>query len=125
MLHLTLSDTFTFLDIPSELNNVQLSNSITPPLITKELLDVTSKIEAGELGEIYDDDITMPATSTPKDVFEKKIDERQNRMRRSPSFWDDSVHNYPVKQRYDRHRDSSNCWRNKRDSRYDKNEKYR
>jgi len=107
MVYLSLSETYTFLDLHSELNNLPLSNS---PLITNKVLDVTTKVEPGEIGD--DNDVVMPLTSTPKDIADKKSEEKQNRARRSPSLWDDSIHNYPIKYRDDRHRDLSNRRRN-------------
>lgn len=120
MVNLHLTEPFSLLDIPSELNNEQLCNSNCSSFITNKELDVTPKLETGELRE---DDSPIPVTSTPKDAIVKN-EERKNRIRRSPSFWEDSVHNYPVKHRDDRYRESNN-WRNKssRDNRYDK--KYR
>lgn len=121
MVHLHLSEVFTFLDIPSKLNNIQQSTSNVSPLITNsKALDVTPEIVVNEL--VNDDNILMHATSTPKDIIEKQVNDRQNRERRSPSFWDDSIHNYPInKYRDDRHRES-NRWKNKsyRDNRHDK-----
>lgn len=118
MVYLKLSEAFVFLNLPSELEDVSQSNSVPSPLLTKKKLDI-SLLEPGELNS--DCDIHKPITSTPKDVIEKKDDQKLNRGRRSPSFWEDSVHNYPVKYRDDRHRDS-NRWSNKfhRDNRYDK-----
>lgn len=118
MIHLNLSESFTFLDIPSELNSSQVSTSIISPLTTNsKALAITSEIEINEM--VHN---CMPATSTPKDIDEKQINERQNRERRSPSFWDNSFRNYPInKYRNDRHRES-NRWKNKiyRDNRHDK-----
>lgn len=108
MVYLSLSEKFTFLDIPSELNSVQPLNSLSSSSITTKALDVTPEIEPGELDS---DSNILPVTSTPKDIVESKSSERKNRERRSPSFWEDSVHNYPVKYRNDRHRESS-CWQN-------------
>ncbi|XP_026818114.1 uncharacterized protein LOC113557035 [Rhopalosiphum maidis] len=117
MVYLNVSETFTFLDIPSELNNVQPSDPIASPLITtNKMLDITPKMQSGELEN--DEDLLMPVTSTPKDDVEIK-NEKDDRTRRSPSFWDDSVHNYPIKHRDDRHRDS-NRWQNKTHHKYDK-----
>lgn len=122
MVNLHLTEPFSLLDIPSELNDEQpsdlhCSSFITTKTITTKELDVTPEIEAGELKK---DNSPIPVTSTPKDAIMKN-EERKNRIRRSPSFWEDSVHNYPVKHRDDRYRES-NSWRNKcnRDSRYDK-----
>jgi len=116
MVYLNVSETFTFLDIPSELNNVQPSEPIVSPLITNKMLDITPKMQSGELEN--DEELLMPVTSTPKDDVEIK-NEKDDRTRRSPSFWDDSVHNYPIKHRDDRHRDS-NRWQNKTHHKYDK-----
>lgn len=113
MVNLKLTEPFSLLDIPSELNNEQPSNSNCSSFITNKELDVTPEIEPGELGND-----NSPVTSTPKDAIVKN-EEKKNRTRRSPSFWEDSVHNYPVKHRDDRYRES-NSWRN---NRYDK--KYR
>lgn len=122
MVHLHLSEAFTFLDIPSELNSIQLSTPIVSPLITNsKTLDVTPEIVVNELVN-DDDDVVIPVTSTPKDTDEKQIKEKPNRDRRSPSLWDDSDYNYPTsKYRNDRHRES-NRWKNTgyRDNRYDK-----
>lgn len=121
MVYLNLSETFTFLDIPSEVHNVQSFNQIASPLITTNReLDITPEIEAGEL--VGTDEIFVPASSTPKDI-EKKMEDRQNRERRSPSFWKDSVHNYPINKYRENHRHrESNHWRNKsyRENYYDK-----
>lgn len=116
MVYLNVSEIFTFLDIPSELNNVQPSDPIASPLITtNRMLDITPKMESGEL---EDQELLVPVTSTPKDYVDIK-NEKNDRTRRSPSFWDDSVHNYPIKHRDDRHRDS-NRWQNKTYHKYDK-----
>ncbi|XP_029345669.1 uncharacterized protein LOC100572770 isoform X1 [Acyrthosiphon pisum] len=118
--YLNLSETFTFLDILSESNNVQLSDPITSQLITtNKTLDVIPKMESGELRN--DEEITIPVTSTPKNCVEIKND-KDNRARRSPSFWEDSVHNYPIRHRDDRHRET-NRWQNKTYHNYDR--KYR
>jgi len=116
MVHLHLSEAFTFLDIPSELNSIQLSTPIVSPLITNsKTLDTTPEV-VNEL--VNDGDVLIPATSTPKDT-----DENQNRDRRSPSLWNDTDnYNYPTnKYRDDRHWES-NRWKNTgyRDNRYDK-----
>lgn len=117
MVYLSLSEKFTFLDIPSELNSEPF-NLISSPKTTKAL-DITPEIEPGELDR---DSIILPVTSTPKDIVENKSSERQNRARRSPSLWEDSVHNYPVKHRNDRHRDirhrESNQYKSYKDRRY-------
>lgn len=116
MVYLNVSEIFTFLDIPSELNNVQPSDPIASPLITtNKMLDITPKMESGEL---EDEKLLMPVTSTPKDDVDIR-NEKDDRTRRSPSFWNDSVHNYPIKHRDDRHRDS-NRWQNKTYHKYDK-----
>jgi len=100
MVCLNVSESFTFLDIPSELKNVQTSNPIVSPSITtNKILDVTPKIESSELENA---EILRPVTSTPKDYVELK-NVKDDRSRRSPSFWDDSVQNYPIKHREDRH----------------------
>ncbi|XP_025205135.1 uncharacterized protein LOC112601640 [Melanaphis sacchari] len=118
LVYLNASETFTFLDIPSELNNTQLSDPIaSPSLTTNKMLDITPKMECGEL----ENDVLIPVTSTPKDDIEIK-NEKNDRTRRSPSFWDDSVYNYPIKHRDDRHRDI-NRRQNKTHHKYDK--KYR
>lgn len=118
MVYLKLSEAFIFLNIPSELQDVSQPNTVPLPLLTDKKLEVSSELESGELRN--DSDIPMPVTSTPKDI-EKKDDLKQNRARRSPSFWEDSIHNYPTKYRDDRHRES-NRWSNKfhRENRYDK-----
>lgn len=117
MVYLKLSEAFIFLNIPSELQDVSQPKTVPLPLLTNKKLDVSSVLESGELRS--NNDIPMPITSTPKDI-DKKDDLKQNRARRSPSFWEDSVL-YPTKYRDDRHRDS-NRWSNKfhRDNRYDK-----
>lgn len=115
MVYLNLSETFTFLDISSEVHNVQPSNQNDSPLITSNReLDITPEIEPGEL--ISNDEIFVPASSTPKDI-EKKIEKRQNRARRSPSFWEDSVHNYPINKYRENH------WH--RESNHRRNKSYR
>ncbi|XP_022177524.1 uncharacterized protein LOC111038643 isoform X2 [Myzus persicae] len=120
MVYLNLSGTFTFLDIPSELNNVQLSDPITSQLITtNKTLDSTLEMESGELRD--DEEILIPVTSTPKSSFEMK-NEKDNRARRSPSFWEDSVLNYSIRHRDDRYRET-NRWPNKTHRNYDR--KYR
>lgn len=102
MVYLNLSDKFTLLDLPSESHNIQSSSSISSISINNRVLDTTPDIETGELLE-SDTEVTIPITSTPKDVPEKKIDERQ-------------------KYRDDRYRDVSNNWRNNyRDNRYNNN----
>lgn len=99
MVYLNLSDQFTLLDIPSELHNIQLSDSISSTSINNKVLDSTPEIETGEL--IESETSNIPLTSTPKYVPEKKIDDRQ-------------------KYKDDRYRDLSNNWRNNyRDNRYD------
>ncbi|XP_025411556.1 uncharacterized protein LOC112684318 [Sipha flava] len=120
LVNLQLTEPFSLLDIPSELNNEQPSNPNCSSFITTKELDVTPEIEPGELKK---DDSPIPVTSTPKDAIVKS-EERKNRFRRSPSFWEDSIHNYPVNHRDDRYRES-NSWQSKsnRDRRYDK--KYR
>ncbi|CAI6360481.1 unnamed protein product [Macrosiphum euphorbiae] len=118
--HLNLSETFTFLDILSESNNVQLSDPITSQLITtNKMLDVIPEMESSKLRN--DEEIIIPVTSTPKNCVEIKND-KDNRARRSPSFWEDSVHNYPIRHRNDRHRET-NRWQNKAHHNYDR--KYR
>ncbi|XP_022171206.1 uncharacterized protein LOC111034342 isoform X2 [Myzus persicae] len=105
MVYLNVSEAFTFLDIPSELKNVQTLNPIiSPSITTNKILKVTPKIESCKLEN--DAKILMPVTSTPIDDVETK-NEKDDRARRSPSFWDDSVHNYPIKHRENRH------WQNK------------
>lgn len=120
-MYLNLSETFTFLDLISESNNVQLSSPNTSQFITtNKTLDVISEMESGELRD--DEEITIPVTSsTPKNCVEIKND-KDNRARRSPSFWDDSVHNYPMRHRDDRHRET-NRRQNKTHRNYDR--KYR
>lgn len=122
MVYLNLSEAFTFLDIPSELNNMSSLNPTTAPLITNKLLDVTPEIECDRLDDNID---KIPVTSTPKDFIEKKSDERQDRARRSPSFWEDSLHNYPVKYRDDKYWESNRYRKNHRDrdNRYEYNKK--
>lgn len=121
MVYLSLSKSFTLLDMPSELNNLQPSNLISSPLSSNKSLDITPKLEAGEYEET-DDEILVPVTSTPKDIADRKSHEKSSRSRKSPSFWEDSLHNYPTKHRSDRHIESSRR-RNNRDHRYDS--KYR
>jgi len=119
MVYLNVSESFTFLDIPSELKNIQISNpTASPSLTTNKMLDVTPKIDSCELenAEIY-----IPVTSTPKDCVEIN-NVKDDRSRRSPSFWDDSVQNYPIKHREDRHRETSRR-QNKIHHKYD--QKYR
>lgn len=119
MVHISLSELFNLLDIPSTLNTTPPLNPITSPLITRKMLDVTQKLECGEI----EDNVDIPMTSTPRDFAEKKNNERQERMRRSPSYWDDSNHNYPIKYRDNKHRDSNSCRKNHRDTRYDRYDK--
>jgi len=107
---LNVSEIFTLLNIASELDPI-VSQSIT----TNKMLDVTPKIESCELEN--DEKIVMPVTSTPKENVGIKI-EKDDRDRRSPSFWDDSVHNYPIKHRDDRYREK-NRWQNKIHNKYD------
>lgn len=117
MVSLNLSKTFIYLDIPSELNHVHPSNPITSPLITTKLTSyVTPELESGELWN--DEEIHIPMPSIPKNDFEIK-DEKDNRTRRSPSFWNDSVHSYPIKYRDNRHRELKR-WQNKIHDKYDK-----
>lgn len=121
MVCLTLSEAFILLDIPLEANHFQsVVNPVTSPLVTDQSFDVTPKLE---LGELENDDIIMPVTSTPKDADVKYSDEKQSRSRRSPSFWEDSVHNYPLKYNNDRFRNSNIRRNSYRDNRYDN--KYR
>jgi len=105
MVYLHLSEKFIFLDILSELDSTQLSDPITSPLITvnKKLGDI-SEIESGELTN--DEEILIPVTSTPKDSVKIKND-KNNRARRSPSIWEDSFHNYPIRHRNNRYRETS------------------
>lgn len=110
MVKLNVSEIFTLLDIASELDLIA-----SPSKTTNKVLDVTPKLENCELEN--DEEILMPVTSTPKDIVEIKI-EKDDRGRRSPSFWDDSVHNYPIKHRDDRYRDT-NHWQNKIHNKYD------
>ncbi|XP_029346505.1 putative leucine-rich repeat-containing protein DDB_G0290503 isoform X2 [Acyrthosiphon pisum] len=110
MVKLNVSEIFTLLDIVSELDPIA-----SPSITTNKMLDVTPKIESGELDN--DEKILMPVTSTPKDNVETKI-EKDDRGRRSPSFWDDSVHNYPIKHRDNRYREK-NRWQNKIHNKYD------
>lgn len=108
MVSLSLSAPFTLLNIPSKLNRMQSDNPTISPSKENKSLDSTPKLEAGEL---EDDEIIMPGTSTPKDAVEKQRNKDQSRSRRSPSFWEDSSHNYPNKHRDDRCRESK--WQNK------------
>ncbi|CAI6363275.1 unnamed protein product [Macrosiphum euphorbiae] len=110
MVKLNVSEIFTLLDIASELDLIA-----SPSITTNKILDVTPKIESGELEN--DKKILMPVTSTPKDNVDIKI-EKDDRSRRSPSFWDDSVHNYPIKHRDDRYREK-NRRQNKIHNKYD------
>ncbi|XP_050055641.1 metacaspase-2-like isoform X2 [Aphis gossypii] len=105
MVYLHLSEKFIFLDILSELDSTQLSDPITSTLITvnKKLGDI-SEIESGELTN--DEEILIPITSTPKDGVKIKND-KNNRARRSPSIWEDSFHNYPIRHRNNRYRETS------------------
>ncbi|KAL5236401.1 hypothetical protein ACI65C_003811 [Semiaphis heraclei] len=115
LVYLNVSESFTFLDIPSELKNVQTSNPIASPSITtNKILDFTSKIESNELENA---EIFIPVTSTPKDYVELK-NVKDDRSRRSPSFWDDSVQNYPIKHRDDRYWET-NRRKNKIHHKYD------
>lgn len=102
MVYLNLSEKFTLLDIPSELHNIQSSSSISSISINNRVLNSTPEIESGEL-TMSETEVGIPITSTPKDVSEKNIDERQ-------------------KYRDYRSRDLSNNWRNNyRDNRYNNN----
>ncbi|XP_060872442.1 uncharacterized protein MAL13P1.304-like [Metopolophium dirhodum] len=119
--YLNLSETFTYLDILSESNNVQLSDPITSQLITtNKTLDVIPERESGKLLR-NDEEIIIPVTSTSINCVEIKND-KNNRARRSPSFWEDSVHNYPIRHRDNRHKET-NRWQNKTHHNYDR--KYR
>lgn len=119
MVYLHLSEKFIFLDILSELDSTQLSDQITSPspliTINKKLGEI-SEIESGEL--TYDEEILIPVTSTPKDGFKIKND-KNNRARRSPSIWEDSFHNYPIRHRDNRHRET-NYLQNNIHRKYDK-----
>jgi len=109
VVYLNLSETFTFLDILSELNNVQPSDSITRQLMTtNKTLDTILGLEIGELRN--DEEKFIPVTSTPKNGVEI-INDKDNRARRSPSFWEDSVYKYPIRNRDERHRET-NRWQN-------------
>lgn len=123
MVYINLSESFNLLDIPSTLNNTASLNPVTSPLITKKLLDITPKMEFSQIKDNED----IPMTSTPRDYTEKKSNERQERqerLRRSPSFWEDSISNYPIKYRDDKHRES-NSFRNKNHrDRYDNKQRY-
>lgn len=110
MVKLNVSEIFTLLDIASKFDVIA-----SPSKTINKILDVTPKIENSELEN--NEEILMPVTSTPKDNVEIKI-EKDDRGRRSPSFWDDSVHNYPIKHRDDRYRDT-NHWQNKIHNKYD------
>ncbi|XP_050537134.1 putative uncharacterized protein DDB_G0282133 isoform X2 [Daktulosphaira vitifoliae] len=111
-----LSPNFDLLNIPSELNNFQQNIS---PLISKNLLNVTSELEDGELVN----DVENLMTSTPKEIYDKKNVDKQSRIRRSPSFWEDSIH-YLYKYRDDKHKDTSyRRSNNYRENRYE--QKYR
>lgn len=119
MVYINLSESFNLLDIPSTLYNTASLNPVTSPLITKNLLDITPKMEFSQIKDNED----IPMTSTPRDYTEKKSNERQERLRRSPSFWEDSNTNYPIKYR-DKHRES-NSFRNKNHrDRYDNKQRY-
>lgn len=71
------------------------------------MVDVTLKIGSGEL----EDDEKMSATSILKDNVETKIE--KNDRSRSSYFWDDSVHDYPIKYRDNRIHWETNLWQNK------------
>jgi len=121
VVYLNLSETFTFLDILSDSNNVQLSDPINSQLIaTNKTLHIIPEMESGELRD--DEEIIIPVTSTPKNCVEIKND-KDNRTRRSPSFWDDSLHNYPIRHRGDERNRETNRWQNKTHRNYDR--KYR
>ncbi|XP_026821872.1 uncharacterized protein LOC113560292 [Rhopalosiphum maidis] len=117
MVYLNLSEPFIFLDILSESNNIQLSNSITSPLITiNKTLDDISEIESGELTN--DEEILMPVPKTLKNDVKIRND-KDNTARRSPSIWEASFHNYPTRYRDNKHR-VTNCLQNKIYHKYDK-----
>lgn len=61
------------------------------------MVDDTLKIGSGEL----EDDEKISVTSILKDNVETKI-EKDDRGGRSSYFWDDSVHDYPIKYRDNR-----------------------
>lgn len=103
MVYLIVSEKFTCLNIPSELNDVQPSDPSTLPLITRhKALEFTPEIKSDEL--VNNEETLQSMTSTLKDYVETK-DDKVNRARRSPSLWNDSVHNYPTKHRGDRPRE--------------------
>lgn len=105
MVYLHLSEKFIFLDILSELDSTQLTYPITSPLISvNEKLGDIAEIESGELTN--DEETLIPVTSTPKDGTKIKND-KNNRARRSPSIWEDSFHNYPIRHKNNRHRETS------------------
>jgi len=118
MVYLNLSEKFDFLEILSELNNVQLFDPITSQLMTtNKTFDTNLEMESGELRD--DEEIFISVNHTPKTGFEIKND-KDNRARRSPSFWEDSVHNYPIRHRDDRHRET-NRWQNITNHNYERN----
>jgi len=111
MVYLHLSEKFILLDLLSELDSTQLSDPITSPLITvnKKLGDI-SEIESGELTN--DEEVLIPVTSTPKDGGVKIKNDKNNRARRSPSIWEDSFHNYPIRPRDNRYRETNYLQKN-------------
>ncbi|XP_050439509.1 uncharacterized protein LOC126844991 isoform X2 [Adelges cooleyi] len=115
MVHLCLSPILALFDLPSEITS-KLVNSNSPlTLSSKKPVVKTSELEVGEL---VDDDNTFVSTSfPPKDIIDRK-----NNARRSPSFWEDSVH----KHKSDRGKES-NHWRKttRKDDRYDAKIRYR
>ncbi|VVC36347.1 Hypothetical protein CINCED_3A023707 [Cinara cedri] len=84
-----------------------------------KISDVTHVKEAGKLED--NGDILISVTSTPKDVAVKKNENKLCRERRSPSFWENSVHvNYRNKYKDDRHKESYRWQKTNYRDRYDK-----
>jgi len=138
MVYLSKSEVLTFLDLPSESNNVQFSSLINPSSKINKELNASEK-EIGELVE-SDDDIIDPVTSTSKNIPEKNIVEKQKYKEdkyredkyredkyREDKYREDKYREGKYredKHREDKHRDPSVWSRNNyRDNKYDK--KYR
>lgn len=75
MVFLKVSEVMTFIDMISESNNVQNSDSISLTSSKNNKVITTVELETGEL--VDSDDNIKPVTSTPKTIPEKKIDEKQ------------------------------------------------